>query len=39
VGVGVNIQPGYICDVSSHRDRATQILQQSGSVKNALEDQ
>jgi hypothetical protein len=37
VNVGVAVRAGYIIDVSKHRDRATEILRQSGPKRNALE--
>lgn len=30
VGLNVNVQPGYICDISQHAVRARQILQENG---------
>ena len=37
VNVGIQVQPGYIVDVSQHRDRAAEILRQAGSRRSALD--
>ncbi|WP_119268368.1 hypothetical protein [Taklimakanibacter deserti] len=37
LGVGVQVQPGYIVDVSQHREKAREILRQAGSKCSALD--